>query len=162
LTKDRVSPLENLVLLRGDFLVAKSLRFEGRFKEAEESLYGVHVRAYEPNSPISWKVTSHHGEVLSQLVLYARGIQMVEVDIDTLAKYRPLTHGSGARLRLALANCHLMSLLWIRMQEPQPLAPESVRLALEHFQSLDETRLAHFFKCIATLSKNGASGLLSG
>ena len=131
----RPSHQESLVLLDGKFLVAKSLRFEGQFKEAEESFQ--QVLAF--GSRISWKVTSHLGEVQSERGFCEKAIRMLEDDIAELEKYQPLENGSGKRLRLALANCHLMNLLWTWKRGCQPPTPESIGLVLRHFQSLDHT-----------------------
>ncbi|KAK3384502.1 hypothetical protein B0T24DRAFT_88341 [Lasiosphaeria ovina] len=142
LEPSRPSHQEGLILLDGEFLVTKSLRFEGRFEEAEESFKQVLARANELGSRISWKVSSHFGEVQSERGFCEKAIGMLEDDIAELEKYQPLEHGSGNRLRLALANCYLMNLLWTWKQECRPLATESIRLALEHFQLLDHAYLS--------------------
>ncbi|KFA80735.1 hypothetical protein S40288_11671 [Stachybotrys chartarum IBT 40288] len=135
LLKHRPSDQEQVVILKGKFLVAKSLRFEGNFEEAEQCLHELLFAANK--SRISWKVSPHFAEIRSERGFYESAIEMLLSDIAEYSKFQPLKCTTGTRLLIALANAYLLGLLWTWMRERQSPGKDSVKEVIQRFQLLE-------------------------
>lgn len=135
LDSTRPSHQERTVLLESKFLIAKSLRFEGKFNQALPWFDYVLQEAYRYGSRISWRVAPHIAETQSEVGSCQKAIDLVHTTIQDFTEYNSMDRGNGKRLRLALANCHLMRLLWSSAQGMEPDA-EALRQTLDKFRLL--------------------------
>ncbi|KAK7433809.1 hypothetical protein Landi51_13791 [Colletotrichum acutatum] len=135
---EKASFQEELVFLEGNFLYAKSLRYNGRFDAAFESLREVLNQADQLRSRLVFKISLHLAEVESERGNHSKALRELEDDKKIVGSLQQLELGTGRRLTLALANVRLLRAVKI-LDSTQCLDHETVLEADKLFTWLRDT-----------------------
>lgn len=103
-----ISFQEQLTLLEGHFLYAKSLRYSGQFDAASESLWEVLTQAGRLKSRLTLKIVLQFAEVECERGNHTTALRELEDDKKYIGSLQQLELGSGRRVTLALANVRLL------------------------------------------------------
>ncbi len=120
---------EKIVLLKGRFLVARSLRFNGEFQKALGLLY--ELLHSTTRLRIAQKIVPHYAETLCEVGLSEQALHLLKHNESSQPHY-----GNQKRWALALANCHLMAVLWGWINDHRQLDPRAVMDTVSMFQEL--------------------------
>lgn len=132
------SRLQQHIILEGQFLYAKSLRFEGRFDEATVCFDRL-LSACSELGHSSKRMVSQMSAVHCETGETAKSIATLNTEYLTLARFQSMDTGDGRRLTLALANCYLMKGLWPLIQRGKA-DDASLALSEELFQQVQSSK----------------------
>ncbi|KAF6805406.1 hypothetical protein CPLU01_15989 [Colletotrichum plurivorum] len=137
---EKISFQEQLTLLEGHFLYAKSLRYSGQFDAASKSLWEVLTQAERLKSRLTLKIVLHFAEAECERGNHASALRELEDDKMCNGSLQQLELGSGRRVSLALANVRLLHAVEI-LDKTQRLDHQVVLEAEKLFTWLRDTRL---------------------